>query len=103
MKALPTFLAVITMALFSLTYAQAPATSQQREIATAWNTMGRSIDRENGLLQELQTSLMENPPWRVVDVSESHPKKRAKLIDQVIIEHRKRIDLLERIKKADQE
>lgn len=84
--------------LLCLNYAQSPA-GQQRAIITAWDECGRSIERENDLLQQLTKSFQLNPPWRVLDAAE--PAKRAQLIEKIIAEHKRRIQLLERIRKED--
>lgn len=73
---------------------------QQVGIVTSWNELAVSIEKENLLLTDLTVSLRLSPPWRVVDARE--PEKRAKLIDTIIAEHKRRIALLEKIKAADQ-
>lgn len=79
--------------------AQAPPSKQKAGILSAWNDCGKSIDRENEYIRELTKSLQANPPWRVVDARE--PAKRAELIDKIVAEHKRRIELLERIKAED--
>ena len=92
-------LVVIVMALASHNYAQRSPTDLRRAIVVPWNQLGESIDHENALLNELTRSFQLNPPWAVTDARE--PAKRAKLIDAIIAEHRKRILLLEQIKRED--
>jgi hypothetical protein len=94
MKIVLTLLLCLTPAI-----AQAPVTAQQHAIIAAWNECSASIDKENGLIRRLTKSLQLNPPWRVVDARE--PEIRAELIDKIIAEHKKRIELLERIKRED--
>jgi hypothetical protein len=78
--------------------AQAPEV-QRRAIVAAWNECGNSLTRENALIEDLTKSFQLNPPWAVTDARE--PEKRAKLIDDIIVEHRRRIALLEKIKAED--
>ena len=85
---------------FTAALAQAPP-AQQRAMASAWNQLGPSITREDVYLNELTRSLQQNPPWRTLDASQDHAKRRAELIDKIIAEHKLRIGLLETIKKED--
>lgn len=72
---------------------------QQQRMVTAWNKCAESIVIENDLIARLTKSLQTNPPWRVVDADA--PRERAELIDKIVAEHRKRIKLLEEIKRED--
>lgn len=95
------FAALIVMFAHVSSHAQTTELKKQRETMVAtWNECGVSIDKENTLIQELTLSLQTHPPWRVVDARQ--PVLRAKLIDDIIAEHKRRIALLEKIKAADQ-
>jgi hypothetical protein len=91
--------AAIVVSLVLPGSAQTPPSQQQLTIVSAWNECGDSLLKENRLITELTSSLKLNPPWRVVDARE--PTKRAKLIDRLIVQYRRRIRLLEIIKRVD--
>lgn len=73
--------------------------AQERDIVDDWKRFGDSLRKENPLLEQLTKSLQLNPPWRVVDAREV--QKRSQLIDDTIKEHRRRIQILERLKAND--
>lgn len=89
---------VLTLVLLLFPVPQSPE-QQRLSITRDWNKLAESMDRENGLVDQLNKSMRLSPPWRVLDARE--PQKRAKLIDGIVDEHKKRIELLERIKRAD--
>jgi hypothetical protein len=97
-KCIVTLSAVLFAVAFA-THAQQPAASKQHAIVSEWNQLGPSIERENGYLDALTKSFQRDPPWRVVDAAA--PGRRADLIDKIIAEHEKRIDLLRKIKAED--
>lgn len=91
--------ALLVVMLIASAVAQAPPSSQQRTIVTAWNECVVSVEKENGYFVELQNSLKFSPPWRVVDAQA--PARRAEMIDKIIVEHKRRIELLEKIRSAE--
>ena len=91
-------LALCALLMLNTSAAQDPD-RQRRAIVGVWNDCSASFDRENLLLDELNKSMHLSPPWRVVDARE--PAKRAELIDKIIEEHKRRIPLLEQIRKTD--
>lgn len=90
---------VALLLLFSSAVAQAPPATQHRAIVSAWNECVVSADQDNAYWLELQKSLQLNPPWRVVDARA--PARRAELIEKIIVEHKRRIQLLEKIRTAE--
>jgi len=92
---------IAVLLLLSPVLAQAPATKQQHAIVTAWNAVGDSFSKENEIVDELNRDMHASPPWRVLDASRDHVKHRAELIDKIIAEHKRRIELFEKLKAAD--
>lgn len=97
MKQLLTLLTLITIVIVASAQTQAPP--EYKVMVRAWNECAASIVIENDLFNELSRNLHMNPPWRVLDARA--PALRAELIDKIIVEHKRRIKLLETIKAED--